>query len=128
MKKVIWKPDREVEEEEEDDFVDAGEMSDEEDSDWGETPAKKKKPSKKSKRKQEREDMDKSVIEEEIGQMLDDDGVEELREEKVRKMKVAELKVELKKRGLLVGGKKEELVVRLLEVSDELRSRVIVYF
>ena len=112
MKKVIWKPEVEEEEEEEDDFVDAGEMSDEEDSDWGETPVKKK-----PKKKQEKEDLDKSVIEDEIVQMLDDDSdkVEEIGEEKLRKMKVAELKLELKKRGLLVGGKKEELVQRLLE-------------
>ncbi|GMH67828.1 hypothetical protein TrST_g13517 [Triparma strigata] len=124
MKKVVWKPPVEEEEDEEDDFIDAGEMTDD-DSDWGETPVKKKTKVKKEKgrKEKEKEDLDKSIIEEEIVQMLDDDHEETggvIEEAKLRKMKVAELKAELKKRGLLVGGKKDDLVNRLLESFGQL--------
>ena len=55
-------------------------MSDD-DSDWGETPVKKRSKMKKEKNKKEKdkEDMDKSIIEDEIVQMLDDDHEEQVR-------------------------------------------------
>ena len=140
MKKVIWRPEVEEEDEEDDDFLDDGEVSDTNDSDWAETPAKKKvkrsRVSKEKKEKKKEAEEDTTVVKEEIVQMLRDDGSDgEISQKKKRGvdksngeilgddvidgMKVSELKAELRKRGLLVGGKKDELITRLKNFFQE---------
>jgi len=145
MKKVVWRPKEEEDDIFDDDLMDDEEVDDEDDREWGETPVKKKA----NKAKKNKANMDTSVIEDEIVQMLSDDadimekekkkepkkekkakskkpkGIDEtngkiIEEAVLDKMKVAELKEELKKRGLLVGGKKDELQKRLRDFFAEI--------
>ena len=118
MKKIKWTPEEEAEEE--DEFLDAGEIDEDEDSDYEEDTKSKKSKKKKApaaaapKKDKKENSFDTTVIEEDVEQMLT-----YLSEKELKAMKVADLKAELKLRGRTVGGKKDDLIARLLEHQAE---------
>ena len=75
---------------------------------------KEMKEKKKKEKKEKKEKKAKKGIDETNGAIIE--------EEKLEKMKVAELKGELKKRGLLVGGKKDELQQRLRDFFADIKD------